>query len=154
MKTLRILRSPLELFLRCWVAFIFLRAGLAKLMAWPETLTLFRYEYHIPWLSTKFAAFLGTGLEIIVPILLIIGYGGRLVTLLLFIYNFTLAAMFPFVISPIGESSFTQHVNWALLLVVILIYGTGRWSVDSWLKRRRELLEQKRHENLELELDA
>ena len=70
--------APLgDLIARVWVAEIFFMAGLVKIQSWDSTLALFEYEYNVPILSPYFAAVLGTVAELILPILLAIGLGGR-----------------------------------------------------------------------------
>ena len=63
--------SPLvDLLFRLWIANIFWKAGMTKLANWDSTLYLFEYEYAVPFLPTELAAFLGTGVEITMPVLL------------------------------------------------------------------------------------
>ena len=57
--------SPLfDLGIRLWIANIFFKAGLSKIQSWDSTLMLFEYEYEVPLLSPKLAAYLGTGADV------------------------------------------------------------------------------------------
>src|SRR5437879_1082739 len=81
--------TPLGDFLaRFWVAYIFFMSGLSKIGNWESTVLLFQYEYHVPFLPPYFAAVLGTTAELILPILLVLGLGGRLIIFVFFVYNF------------------------------------------------------------------
>ena len=42
------LQSPFLLFLRVYVAWLFLKSGLHKIGDWETTLVLFEYEYQVP----------------------------------------------------------------------------------------------------------
>ena len=67
-----------QLLARWTVAGVFFRSGMTKLRDWDTTLALFADEYHVPFLSPGAAAWLGTGAELILPALLLLGLGGRL----------------------------------------------------------------------------
>src|SRR3990167_3660196 len=80
--------SPLgDLLARIWVAQIFFFSGLVKVQSWQVTLMLFEHVYHVPLLPSYLAAVLGTGAELILPILLVLGLGGRFLILIFFILN-------------------------------------------------------------------
>ena len=48
---------------------------MTKLASWDATLYLFEYEYAVPFLPTELAAYIGTGVEITMPVLLALGLG-------------------------------------------------------------------------------
>jgi len=125
-----------DLLARCWVAYIFFKAGLLKLHSWDGTLALFNYEYHVPLLPPDFAAVLGTGAELILPVLLLIGLGGRITIFIFFVYNLVAVISYPFLWSPDGAQGLAQHVNWGLLLMLLMFHGSGKLSVDYWLRTR------------------
>ena len=52
--------------------------GLTKLRDWDVTLALFQDQYHVPLLDPVTAAWLGTGGEIVLPVLLALALAGRL----------------------------------------------------------------------------
>lgn len=81
--------QPLAAFLaRLYLAQVFFLSGLTKLRDWETTVALFTDEYHVPLLSPPVAAALGTAGELALPVLLVLGLGGRLSALGLFVVNF------------------------------------------------------------------
>ena len=125
-----------DLAARVWVGWIFFKAGLVKIQAWQSTLFLFQNEYHVPLLSPVVAAYIGTAAEIILPILLVLGLGGRVTILIFFIYNAIAVFSYPHLWTPEGAMGLAQHINWALLLGLLMFHGPGKLSVDYWIKRR------------------
>ena len=66
--------TPLgELGVRLYLAWVFWKAGQAKLANWDSTVFLFEYEYAVPLLPHEFAAQLATAIEIGMPVLLTLG---------------------------------------------------------------------------------
>lgn len=129
--------TPLGDFIaRCWVAHVFLMAGILKLTSWQTTLSLFEYEYKVPLLSPQFAAVLGTAAELVLPVLLIIGLGGRFWIFALFVYNIVAATSYPFLWTPEGSTALQQHIGWGILLMVLMFHGPGKLSLDHWLHTR------------------
>src|SRR5262245_57053570 len=78
------LQSPFALVARIYVSWVFLHSGWLKLKDWEQTVALFEIEYKVPLLSPGLAAIAGTAGEIVFPILLILGVGGRIPALGLF----------------------------------------------------------------------
>jgi putative oxidoreductase len=35
------------------------------------------------------------------------------------------------------EAALGQHYLWGMMLLVVLVFGPGRWSLDAWLEHRR-----------------
>lgn len=136
LKVLDFLTPVGDLLARAWIAYIFFTAGLVKLESWNATVALFTYEYHVPLLSPLIAAVLGTAAEIILPILLLIGFGGRLMILIFFIYNFIAMTSYHFLWTPEGYAGLQQHINWGLLLALLMFHGPGKLSVDYWIRSR------------------
>ena len=64
-----------DLLIRLWIANIFWKAGTVKIASWDSTLYLFEYEYQVPLIPPEIAAYLGTGVELSMPVLLA-GRGG------------------------------------------------------------------------------
>jgi putative oxidoreductase len=125
--------TPLfDLALRLYVGEVFLRAGLLKLGDWSATLDLFAYVYAVPVLPPHLAAVLGTGGELVLPLLLIPGLAGRFAAAGLSVVNLMAAISFP----DISDLGLQDHVLWGLMLLVTLCHGPGRWSLDAWLVRR------------------
>lgn len=118
---------------RFYVALVFLRSGLTKLRDWDITLALFTDEYQVPLLPPELAAWLGTGGELILPVLLVLGLGGRLAALGLFVLN----AVAVISLMSVPDAALQQHVFWGSLLLGLLLWGPGRWSIDgAWLAPR------------------
>ena len=118
---------------RLYVAQVFFLSGLTKLRDWGTTVALFTDEYHVPLLSPPVAAALGTAGELVLPVLLVLGLGGRLSALGLLVVNFVAVIS----LSEIAPAAFQQHVFWGSLLAALAIFGLGPWSFDRWLAPRR-----------------
>ena len=126
--------QPLAAFLaRLYLAQVFFLSGLTKLRDWETTVALFTDEYHVPLLSPPVAAALGTAGELALPVLLVLGLGGRLSALGLFVVNFVAVIS----LSEIAPAALQQHVFWGSLLAALAIFGLGPWSFDRWLAPRR-----------------
>ena len=117
---------------RLTVAQAFFLSGLTKLRDWDTTLALFADEYHVPLLSPALAAVMGTGGELVLPVLLVLGLGGRVAAAGLFIVNVVAVASLP----EIAPAALQQHVFWGSLLLALLLWGPGRLSVDAILRCR------------------
>lgn len=111
---------------RLYVAQVFFLSGLTKLRDWEITLALFTDDYHVPLLSPVLAAWLGTGGELALPILLVLGFGGPFAALGLSVVN--LAAVVS--LSDIAPAALQQHITWGILLLGLAVFGSGRWSLD------------------------
>ncbi|MDF1655854.1 MAG: DoxX family protein [Coxiellaceae bacterium] len=120
---------------RCWISYAFLKSGILKIQTWDSTLALFMYEFHIPLLSAEVAAVIGTACEIALPILIILGLGGRLVVAALFIFNIVAAASYPYLWTPDGLNGLIQHINWGVMLMLLMCFGTGTWTLDRLFMR-------------------
>ncbi len=131
------LRTGLALVVRLWVGWQFLQSGWLKLNSWETTLFLFQEEYHVPFVSSKFAAVAGTGGELLFPILLGLGLFGRLSAVGLSAVNIMAVYAYAHVLFGEGfEAALGQHVLWGFMLLVIVIYGPGKASLDEWLSRK------------------
>lgn len=117
---------------RVYVAQVFFMSGLTKLRDWDTTLALFADEYHVPLLPTELAAVMGTGGELVLPVLLVLGLGGRFAALGLFVVN----AVAVISLADITPAALQQHQFWGSLLLGLLLWGPGRWALDTWLARR------------------
>ena len=115
-----------DLAVRLWVAPVFFKAGLVKLQSWETTLLLFEYEYQVPLLSPEAAAYLGTGAELVLPVLLALGLAGRFAALALFIFNVVAVISYP----ALNGAGLDQHYVWGILLLVTVARGPGALSLD------------------------
>jgi putative oxidoreductase len=116
-----------QLAARLFVAKVFFLSGLTKLRDWETTVALFTDEYHVPLLSPDIAAFAGTAGEIVLPVLLVLGLGGRFAALGLSVMNVVAVVSVP----DMPEAAFALHVFWGSLLAGLVLWGPGRWSVDA-----------------------
>lgn len=123
----------LDLGLRLFLANVFFKSGLTKIQTWDSTLYLFREEYNVPLLPPDFAAWLATGAELGLPVLLVFGLFGRFAALGLTILNAVAAYSY---FDQLSEAGLNQHLYWGLLLAVLLLHGMGKWSADEWLEKR------------------
>ena len=123
------LQAPALLAARLFVAKVFVLAGLTKIRKWDITLALFDDEYHVPLLNPDFAAYLATAGELVLPVLLVLGLGGRFAALGLSILNVVAVLS----LAEVPEAAMTEHLFWGSLLAVVALWGPGRWSIDHWM---------------------
>lgn len=121
-----------QLAARLYVGQAFFASGLTKLRDWETTLALFEDEYHVPLLSPEVAATLGTGGELLLPVLLVLGLAGRFAAAGLFVVNAVAVAS----LTEIAPAALQQHVFWGSLLLGLVLWGPGRWALDRWIAPR------------------
>lgn len=119
---------------RFWMASVFFKSGLTKTANWDNTLMLFEYEYGVPILPTEVAAYMATAGELILPWLLVFGFGARIGALGLLVMTLVIE----FLVYP----GTTEHYYWMLLLGAIAARGPGLYSVDAWLRRSQARRQQ------------
>jgi len=128
------LQSPFLLYLRLYVAWVFLKSGMHKIGDWETTLVLFEYEYAVPVLPFELAAYLATFGELVFPIFLIAGFGTRFFAIALTLVN--IMAVVSYYATLAKGAGLVWHYLWAAMLFTNVIYGGGFFSVDQWLKSR------------------
>ena len=128
------LQPLFALAVRLYVAHVFFASGLVKLSNWGSTLALFENEYHVPLLPPQVAAYLGTGAEIVLPVLLALGIGTRLSAIALFLFNVVAVISYP----DLSDAGLKDHMLWGALILVTFVYGPGAYSLDRWLERRQQ----------------
>jgi len=111
---------------RLYVAKVFLFSGLTKIHDWSATLALFQDEYQVPVLPPALAAWLATGGELLLPVLLVFGLCGRFAAAGLLVLNIVAA----YSLMDIADAALQQHEFWGSLLVAVLLWGPGAWSLD------------------------
>jgi putative oxidoreductase len=132
------LESPLLLAIRWFVAWQFLKSGWLKISNWESTLYLFQDEYHVPLLPPALAAVAGTAGELVFPTLLVVGLLGRYAAVGLSAVNVLAVISYAHVLLGEGfEAALGQHYLWGALLLVVAVFGPGRWSVDALLAGAR-----------------
>jgi putative oxidoreductase len=125
--------TPLvDLAIRLFVANVFWKAGMSKIASWDTTLALFENEYAVPLLPPEIAAYMGTGVELCFPVLLVFGLGTRFAAFVLFVFNIIAVISYP----DLSEVGLKDHIHWGLLLLVPLFHGAGCLSVDHWLSKK------------------
>jgi putative oxidoreductase len=131
------LKPPVALLTRLYVGWQFFDSGRYKIMDWEQTKSLFQDLYHVPLLPPLFAAALGTFAELLLPILLILGLGGRAAAFGLFLVNIVAVISYPDLWQEGYEAAIAQHYLWGFMLLMLTAYGPGAWSADHWLERKR-----------------
>jgi putative oxidoreductase len=131
-KGLDFVRPVLDLAIRIWVGCVFFQSGMVKITSWSSTLALFENEYAVPLLPPHLAAYLGTAAELGLPVLLVLGLGGRLAAAALFVFNIIAVISYP----DLGEVGLKDHQYWGLMLLVSLFHGPGKLSIDHWIRRK------------------
>jgi len=126
--------AMLLLVARVAIAAVFFLSGRTKVTGFlelkPSTYTLFRSEYALPLIPPDWAAHLATYAEHLFPLLLVLGLLTRpaaaaLLGMTLVIEVFVYPAAWP------------VHLTWAGLLLPLLAYGGGAWSLDRLISGKR-----------------
>jgi putative oxidoreductase len=114
---------------RIYVGQAFFLSGLTKIRDWETTVALFTDEYKVPLLPPAFAALMGTTGELVLPVLLVLGLGGRFAALGLFVVN----AVAVISLQEIAPAALQQHIFWGSLLAGLAIFGPGPWSLERFV---------------------
>lgn len=117
---------------RLYLLDVFFKSGLTKLQDWESTLFLFTEEYHVPVLPSELAAWLGTGGELVFPVLLAVGLFSRPAAVGVFFLNAVAAYSYP----DISVAGLKDHVLWGVLSLALVLFGPGRLALDAWLMPR------------------
>lgn len=147
-KLLQFLNKPVELFkalpediialtARIAVSTVFWRSAQTKISGWEffdqswqfynlsgSTFMLFQYEYNLPLINYKVAAYLATFNEFFLSIAILVGFMTRL-TALAFL---GMTAVIQILVYP---DAWPTHILWAAALLYIVKHGPGRFSMDS-----------------------
>ena len=131
-KLLAYTKPVADMGLKLWVANVFFKSGLTKIESFDTTLMLFEDEYAVPILSPAVAAYAGTIAELVLPVMLVIGLGGRLVPLGLFLFNIVAAISYP----DLSNAGIQDHIIWGLMLFALIASGSGRLSLDHYINEK------------------
>ena len=123
---LDMLQPAAALAARIYVGKAFFLSGLTKIRDWETTVALFSDEYKVPLLPPALAAVMGTAGELVLPILLVLGLGGRFAALGLSVVNVVAVIS----LAEIAPAALQQHVFWGALLAAIAIFGPREWSLE------------------------
>ena len=123
------LRPLAALAARIYVGQAFFLSGLTKIRDWETTVALFTDEYKVPLLPPALAAVMGTTGELVLPVLLVLGLGGRFAALGLSVVNVVAVLS----LQEIAPAALQQHVFWGSLLAGLAVFGPGAWSLERWL---------------------
>jgi len=120
------------LVLRVYVAMVFFKSGLTKVMDFSSTVALFENEYKVPVISPMLAALAGTTAELALPAFFVLGLLSRPTALAFFIFNAVACISYP----DISDAGIKDHTIWGLMMLVVLFFGPGRFSLDRVLQGR------------------
>lgn len=127
------LQPLLLLAFRLYVARVFFMSGLTKIHDWSVTVALFTDEYHVPVLPPAIAALTGTAAELSMPLLLALGLATRVGAFVLFFFNIVAVVSY----ASLPDVAVKDHYLWGVLILVVLVFGPGKISLDYWLDGRR-----------------
>ncbi len=128
------LRSPLLLGFRIYIFTVFFNSGWQKISNWETTLYLFEYEYSVPFLPWELAAWMGTAGELILPWFILTGLATRYSAVALSVLNATAVYAYYDALAKVGQV--IAHEFWGSLLLVLIAFGAGFFSIDRWLETR------------------
>lgn len=129
---LEFLTPLVDLGARLWLASVFWKSGLTKISSWDSTLSLFNYVYSVPLLPPDLAALLATAVELGGAALLAIGLAGRIGSAALFGLNIVAVISY----ADLSPAGLKDHYYWGLLLLLFLVRGPGKLSIDYWIRSR------------------
>ncbi len=121
-----------DLLLRLWIANVFWKAGLTKISNISSTMYLFEYEYAVPIIPFQLAAYMSIFVELVFPVLLVLGLATRMTAGTLFIFNVIAVISYP-TLNPAGIA---QHQLWGIMLLIPLLHGAGAISLDHFINKR------------------
>jgi putative oxidoreductase len=121
-----------DLVIRWYLAKVFWQSGFLKVTSWDATVALFTNVYHVFLLPPELAAVLGAAVELGGSALLLLGLSGRLAAAALFGLNIISVISYP----EISDLGLKDHFYWGVLLLFFVLHGTGKLSVDYWIRRR------------------
>ena len=125
------LQPLLLLGFRLYVARVFFLSGLTKIHDWSITLALFTNEYHVPVLPPALAAVMGAATELSMPVLLALGLATRFGAFVLFFFNIIAVVSY----AALPDIAIKDHILWGTMILVILLCGPGKISLDHLLAR-------------------
>ncbi len=123
-------QALLLLVARLAIAAVFFLSGRTKVTGFlslkPSTYALFRSEYALPLIPSDWAAHLATYAEHLFPLLLLLGLLTRPAAAALLGMTLVIGVF-------VYPDAWPVHLTWAGLLLPLLAYGGGAWSLDRLL---------------------
>ncbi len=100
---------------------------------WPRlsdsALSLFQYEYKLPFVPPEIAAPMAATAEHVLPVLILIGLGTRFSALALLGMTLVIQLF-------VYPGAYATHGTWAAVLLYLMAAGPGKLSVDHWVAGR------------------
>lgn len=124
-----------EVTVRLYLFKVFFMSGLTKLQSWQSTLDLFAYEYNVPLLPPNVAAVMGTGAELIFPVLILFGFLTRPAAIGLFGLN-AVATLVYSQAEYFNMTGLADHLLWGAMILIYIIAGPAKLSIDHLLAKR------------------
>ncbi|MEM7443108.1 MAG: DoxX family protein [Pseudomonadota bacterium] len=122
---------------RIWLAIPFWDAGQIRLASFSRQPMFFQAIHPVPFLDPSTAAYLTTGAEIILPVLLVFGFFGRWAALGLAV----MAATIFFIVGQTpqgmqnGIAIASEQFPWMFVGLALFVIGPGRVSIDYGIRR-------------------
>lgn len=108
-------------------------------LGWPKlsasALTLFQYEYGLPFIAPVIAAYMAALAEHIFSILILVGLATRFSALALLGMTLVIQTL-------VYPGAYATHGTWATILLYLIATGPGALSVDHWLAIRYAVREK------------
>lgn len=120
--------SIIQLAMRIGVGAVFFNSGLLKYNSFEFAVKLFEDEYKLPLLDPALAARLAMTVELLFPLLLVVGLATRLATL-------PLLGMIVVIQTLVYPQAWAEHLMWASMLTLLLTRGAGAVSLDRLIER-------------------
>ncbi|WP_051579564.1 DoxX family protein [Neorickettsia helminthoeca] len=115
----------LILTVRLWMAKVLIDSGLSKVLGWSSTSLLFLYEYRLPLFGSVFWAVLSTATDFVSALLIGLGFLTRLASFQMLVVT---------TIVYLTYNQFTEYYPWFIALSILVLFGSGFFSVDSMRK--------------------
>ncbi len=129
-----------DLVLRLYLLKVFFQSGLTKIQSWQSTIDLFAYEYSVPLLSPQVAAIMATGGELILPVLILLGFLTRPAAIGLFILN--AVAAYAYALTDFYNfTGMLDHILWGVMILIYILYGPSPLSIDRLLSGKSDNLD-------------
>lgn len=132
---LMLLRAPVDLIARLYIARVFFLSGYSKIQDWETTLYLFREEYHVPLLKPELAAVCGTAGELTFSVLLALGLFTPLSALALFVLNIVAFVSYYHALIE-TPAAWHDHLEWGIIIALLMTAKSGALTLDRLIARR------------------